>query len=233
MGRKGILRKLKSLLAFYALGAVIAAPRLEPSGAAEPPSAAQAAIIGSAERPVGDEPVRSSAPKRSGAREDSVDWRWGETPGRMLRQSLLRQISDADRTWERARSSLLASVSDSGTEALVDYQRRQRDFFLEQIGGWPNPIPGTGVDTQPVVVGQIDQPGYQVQRLLYQSQPQFYVSAALFLPDPDRHPAPWPGVVVVCGHSADGKSLPAYQQGAALAAYNGLAACLIDPIGQG
>jgi dienelactone hydrolase len=233
MGRKGTLRKLKDLLAFYALGAIIAAPRLEPSGAAEPPSVAATASIGSAEGPVGDEPVRSPAPTRSGATEDSVDWRWGETPGRMLRQSLLRQISEADRTWERARNSLLASVSDSGTEALVDYQRRQRDFFMQQIGGWPHPIPGTGADTQPVVVGQIDQPGYQVQRLLYQSQPQFYVSAALFLPDPDRHPAPWPGVVVVCGHSADGKSLPAYQQGAALAAYNGLAACLIDPIGQG
>jgi dienelactone hydrolase len=201
--------------------------------AAGPPGVSPTADAAAADEPAGDDQAAAAAVSRSEADGDGGVWRWGESPGRMLRQALLHRIAEADRSWESTRRVLLEPAGGFSTAAVVEYQRRQRHFFLQQIGGWPTPAPGTGAETYPEVVGQIDQPGYRVQRLLYQSQPGFYVTAALFLPDPDRHPPPWPGVIVVCGHSADGKALPAYQQGAALAAYNGLAACLIDPIGQG
>lgn len=237
MGSEGILRKEQRIFAVGFLGWVIGSLSLSYVDAAGPPSVPPESVTRPPEgsEAIASEPATATSSDRPPPAEavDPGSWRWGESPGRMLRQSLLEQVAAADRAWESARRSLVSPNGDFSTAAVLEYQRRQRDFFLQQIGGWPAPVPATGADTEPLVVGDIEQPGYRVQRLLYQSQPGFYVSAALFLPDPDRHPAPWPGVVVLCGHSADGKALPAYQQGAALAAYNGLAACLIDPIGQG
>jgi dienelactone hydrolase len=44
---------------------------------------------------------------------------------------------------------------------------------------------------------------------------------------------PFPGVLVPCGHSANGKASEAYQRASILLAKNGLAALCYDPIGQG
>jgi hypothetical protein len=55
----------------------------------------------------------------------------------------------------------------------------------------------------------------------------------MFLPDAERFPPPYPAVLVVCGHSANGKAYDGYQRATALLALNGIAGFIIDPIGQG
>ena len=55
----------------------------------------------------------------------------------------------------------------------------------------------------------------------------------MFLPDETKYPKPWPGVLVVCGHSANGKAYDGYQRATALLALNGIAGFIIDPVGQG
>lgn len=147
----------------------------------------------------------------------------GSSPGMMLRDGLLKSADRHFENWKESYAEL------TGQEQLTEYQIRLQQSFLESIGQ----LPPLDSPLQAKITGQVDRPGYRVEKILFQSQPNFYVTAALFLPDPERFPPPWPAVVVVCGHSAEGKLQDGYQRGTALAAINGMAAMIVDPIGQG
>lgn len=75
--------------------------------------------------------------------------------------------------------------------------------------------------------------GFTVEKILFESRPRHYVTGALFLPDEKKFTPPYPGVLVVCGHSANGKAYDMYQRATALLALHGIAGLIIDPIGQG
>jgi len=110
-------------------------------------------------------------------------------------------------------------------EQIEAYQQRLRSFFVEQLGGWPDRTP-----LNARVVRSIGRDGYRVEKIIYESQPGFFVTAAMYLPNSDP---PYPAVLVPCGHSAVGKAEPAYQRACILLATNGMAALCYDPIGQG
>jgi len=113
-------------------------------------------------------------------------------------------------------------------EQIAAYQQRLRGQFIEAIGGLPKRTP-----LNAKVVAVVRRDGFHVEKVLFESQPRHYVSAVLFLPDPERHRPPYPGVLVPCGHSANGKASDAYQRASALLALNGMAALIYDPIDQG
>ncbi len=113
-------------------------------------------------------------------------------------------------------------------DQIAEYQKRLREKFIEAIGGLPQRTP---LNAQ--VTGVVQRHGYRVEKVLFESQPKHYVSALLFLPDAGRHNPPYPGVLVPCGHSANGKAHDAYQTMGALLALNGMAAFVFDPIDQG
>ena len=69
--------------------------------------------------------------------------------------------------------------------------------------------------------------------MIFESRPEFFVTAALFLPDSSRHKPPYPGVLIPCGHSENGKAYESYQTMGASLALAGLAALVFDPIDQG
>jgi hypothetical protein len=116
----------------------------------------------------------------------------------------------------------------STAEQLADWQRRTRAACLGALGGFPERTP-----LNVRVTGTVAKDGYRVEKLLFESRPAFYVTALLFLPDARRHPPPYPGILIPCGHSDAGKAFPGYQRGALLAAVNGMAALIYDPIDQG
>lgn len=146
----------------------------------------------------------------------------GSTPATMLRDSLHRE---ANSHFQDRREAYEAR-----TEAadILAYQQRLRDEFITRIGGLPGPVP---INAE--ITGVVDRDGYKLEKVLFESQPKFYVTAGLFLPDPQKFPPPWPAVVVLCGHSDNGKLQEGYQTGSALAALNGLAAMIVDPVAQG
>jgi len=113
-------------------------------------------------------------------------------------------------------------------EQIAEYQKRLREKFIEAIGGLPERTP-----LNPQVTGVISREGYRVEKILFESQPKHYVSALLFLPDADKYKPPYPGVLVPCGHSANGKAHDAYQTMGALLALNGMVGLVFDPIDQG
>jgi len=111
------------------------------------------------------------------------------------------------------------------TEELAAYQQRMREFFLGQLGEKPERTP-----LRPQSIGRDQRDGYAVERVIYESRPKHFVTAALYLPDAE---GPVPGVLVPCGHSANGKAAETYQRASILLARNGFAALCYDPIGQG
>lgn len=109
-----------------------------------------------------------------------------------------------------------------------DVQRRQQHLraqFIEALGGFPERTP-----LNPQVVGKIERDDYRIEKVIYESRPQHHVTACLYLP---KGPGPFPGVLVPCGHSANGKAVEAYQRACILLVKNGLAVLCYDPIGQG
>ncbi|MDD4869205.1 MAG: acetylxylan esterase [Kiritimatiellae bacterium] len=110
-------------------------------------------------------------------------------------------------------------------EQIKNYQNRTRRFFVEQLGGFPERTP---LNEQ--LVGTLEGDGYRVEKVIYESEPQHHVTALLYLP---LGQPPFPGVLVPCGHSSNGKAGETYQRISILLAKNGLAALCYDPIGQG
>ncbi len=105
------------------------------------------------------------------------------------------------------------------------YQQRMRHFFLDALGGLPERTP-----LNARVVAKIDRDGYRIEKIIFESQPGLFVTALLYLPDAKP---PYPGVLVPCGHSANGKAYDGYQRVSVLLALNGMAALCYDPIDQG
>ncbi|MHC4533034.1 MAG: alpha/beta hydrolase family protein [Planctomycetota bacterium] len=113
-------------------------------------------------------------------------------------------------------------------EQITEYQKSLRSKFLEAIGPFPRRTP-----LKARITGEMHRDGYKVEKIIFESQPKHYVSALLFLPNSRKHKAPYPGVLVPCGHSRNGKASEAYQTMGALLALNGMAAMVFDPIDQG
>ncbi|MBN2139010.1 MAG: acetylxylan esterase [Sedimentisphaerales bacterium] len=112
-------------------------------------------------------------------------------------------------------------------EQIAEYQKRIRAEFAEAIGDFPQRTP-----LNPRIVGKVRRKGYRIEKVIFESQPRHYVSALLFLPN-KRKGRPFPGVLIPCGHSENGKAYESYQTMAALLAVNGMVALVFDPIDQG
>jgi len=146
----------------------------------------------------------------------------GAPPRDMMRRHLLAQIDRAFQRWQ-------AEYEKRKTpEQIAAYQKRLREKFIEAISPFPKRTP-----LNAKVTGAIRREGYRVEKVIFESQPKLYVTAALFLPDARRHKPPHPGVLVPCGHTHNGKAHNAYQTVGALLALNGMAALVFDPVDQG
>ena len=113
-------------------------------------------------------------------------------------------------------------------EQIAEYQGRLREKFIEALGGFPERTP-----LNPKITGTISRDGYRVEKVIFESQPKHYVTGVLFLPDASKYKPPYPGVLVPCGHSFNGKAHDAYQTMGALLALNGMVGFVFDPIDQG
>ena len=110
-------------------------------------------------------------------------------------------------------------------EDCIAYQKRMREFFVRQLGGFPKRAP-----LNARVVGKLSGDGFRVEKVIYESEPRHHVTALMYLPETQP---PYPAVLIPCGHSRTGKAAESYQRIAILLAKNGIAALCYDPIGQG
>jgi len=110
-------------------------------------------------------------------------------------------------------------------EQLKAWQQERRDFFLRQLGGFPERTP-----LNAEVIGGRSFADYRIERVIFESQPRFHVTATLYLP---LTPGPHPAVLHPTGHSTNAKARDLYQQASVVMAKHGLAVLCYDPIGQG
>ena len=101
-------------------------------------------------------------------------------------------------------------------------RRRHREMFAQ----FPAKTP-----LRPRLVETLERDGYVIEKLIFESRPQFYVPANLYLPRGREFPVP--AILKTCGHSPNGKAYDVYQHLCIGFARKGYAVLTFDPIGQG
>jgi dienelactone hydrolase/pimeloyl-ACP methyl ester carboxylesterase len=142
-----------------------------------------------------------------------------QEPRKMLYRFLQ---ADAQKHFD-ARKKAVAALNTP--DELRQRQTELRAKFLQAIGPLPAKTP-LGAK----VVGTLKGAGFRVEKVIYESRPDHHVTANLYVPDGK---GPFPGVLLPCGHSDNGKAAEAYQRAAISLAQNGMAVLCYDPIGQG
>jgi hypothetical protein len=111
----------------------------------------------------------------------------------------------------------------------ADYQARQEEVkskLLKLIGPFPEKTP-----LNPRITGVIRKADFRVEKLLFESIPGYYVTAALFIPENLKGKAP--AIIYACGHTADGFRSPTYQHIIINLVKKGFIVLTFDPVGQG
>ncbi|MHC4431258.1 MAG: hypothetical protein ACYTBS_05410 [Planctomycetota bacterium] len=106
------------------------------------------------------------------------------------------------------------------------YVRQVREKIQQSFGPWPEKTP-----LKPRVTGTVERDAYKIENIIFESRPNFLVTANLYIPKGRAFPLP--GVVGTCGHSATGKMINLYQSFAQGLARQGYVVLIYDPIGQG
>jgi len=138
----------------------------------------------------------------------------------LLRDHLLRRIREQ---YDARRRAVKEAVS--SPVSLRKRQTELRERLRTIIGELPEKSPLNAKTT-----GSFKGDGFSVERVVFQSRPQHYVTANFYIPDST---GPFPGVLIACGHSGLGKAYSYYQKAAMLMARNGMTALVYDCIGQG
>lgn len=132
------------------------------------------------------------------------------------------------RAEERFRAMARRREEWSASRAAFERHREvMRRRFLTAIGG----LPTERTPLHPQVTGRIDRGAFAIEKLIFESLPEFYVTALLYLPRERERRAP--AVLFVCGHAGLAKAYPEYQAVCIDLAANGFVVLAIDPPGQG
>lgn len=129
--------------------------------------------------------------------------------------------------WDKVRDPRIAAIDT--TAEVQSHANFVRSKVVEGIGGLPAPAPSLNVR----ITGTLDREGYQVDKLIYESQANFHVTANLYRPKTSV--APYPAVLGIPGHSDDGnaKAYSEYQKVWIALAQRGFLVLTFDPFGQG
>lgn len=126
-----------------------------------------------------------------------------------------------------ARSKRKAELAAVKSQAQADQRIAMlREKVWELIGGKLDPTP-----LNPAVTGTLDRVAYRIDKVVFESQPEFYVTAHLYLPKSGH--APYPAVLAPVGHAPEGKAYKSYQTLFQNLARQGFAVLTWDPPGQG
>ena len=110
-------------------------------------------------------------------------------------------------------------------QELLQLQQELRKHLLHMLGG----LPTDKTPLNPRITGRIQMKGFHIEKLIFESLPDIYVSALVYVPE--NGVARNPGVLVPSGHSTDGKVH--YQRLCQHLAQRGYVAISWDAVGQG
>ena len=105
-------------------------------------------------------------------------------------------------------------------------QEEIRQTLMEIVGPFPSRTP-----LNPRIVEVLHKDGYRVEKLIYESQPNYYVTACLFIPNNAKGKTP--AILNPIGHSAQAFRRSIYQEVILNLVKKGFIVLTYDPIGQG
>lgn len=139
---------------------------------------------------------------------------------RMMQEFFVEQVRASDR-----RGLLIKQALQTRAEAET-YVKSVRTKIATAFGPLPERTP-----LNAKVVGVVERETYRIEKVIFESRPEFYVTANLYVPKGRKFPLP--GVVGSCGHSPNGKAGETYQSFSQALARMGYVVLIFDPIGQG
>lgn len=139
----------------------------------------------------------------------------------LLLDYLLQQL---DKHYDARRKTIEQVLTSQ--EKLLKYQQELRRKYHKLLGRFPEKTP-----LNACVTGVIECDGYRIEKVTYESRPNHHITANLYLPATGK--GPFPGILVLCGHWANAKTIKEHQSICSLLAVNGMAALVVDPVSQG
>ena len=132
-------------------------------------------------------------------------------------------VSSAEKQLQQRNESInLLKTSEDWTK----YQFDVRERLIKSIGEFPKKTP-----LNPEITGVINRKDVRVEKIVFQSQPGFYVTAALFLPQKKSKKSP--AIIYCSGHTYLSFRSPVYQHVILNLVKKGFIVFAFDPIGQG
>jgi dienelactone hydrolase len=133
--------------------------------------------------------------------------------------------------WKREAKEHLAKRRQTVAAISNEQQLAARRAYIRKtmeaaIGGFPERTPLNAKK-----VGEIQRDGYRIEKIIFESQPNFFVTGNLYIPTTGS--GPFPAVLYPLGHERGGKSYPVWQQMLGSLAKKGFVAFTWDPLGQG
>ncbi len=116
-------------------------------------------------------------------------------------------------------------------QGLKDWQKRQEwidKTLLDIIGPFP---PKTPLNVK--VQKTINKKEYRIEHIIYESQPEFYVTSSLYIPNDIENNQKAPAILFCSGHSNEGYRTNTYQHIILNLVKKGFIVYAFDPIGQG
>lgn len=132
--------------------------------------------------------------------------------------------AEAERSLAAGARARAAASSSDGVRARAADTRRH---VLEAMGG----LPDQRSPLNARVTGRLEREGYRIEHLVFESLPDFVVTASLYVPANRR--GPFPALLGTAGHSNAGKAEPVYQHAWISLARRGVIVLAYDPPGQG
>lgn len=122
------------------------------------------------------------------------------------------------------RESALALLNNPSE--IEQRQKWVRETLWASIGGMPERTPLNARRT-----GTLDRGTYEVRNYIYESQPNLFIPANLYVPKLGQKP--YPAVLFQSGHYWEGKAYPSYQRMCQGLAQRGFVVLAFEPMGQG
>jgi len=148
----------------------------------------------------------------------------GLTDFQQIRSMLPSYVNGRAAALLRERSAEIERIST--TQGVEKRRVYIREKMLQALGGLPERTP---LNARTVAV--LDREDYKIEKVIFESQPRFYVTANLYLPKKGR--APYPGILFPLGHEEGAKAHSAWQQVLVSLAKKGFVALAWDTLGQG
>lgn len=130
----------------------------------------------------------------------------------------------AQRDWKNHAAAIAALRTPADVHARQRYIRAK---MLDALGGFPEKR--TPLNAR--ITGTLERNGYRVEKLIYESLPQYYVTANVYVPTTGK--GPFPAVLGTAGHSDSGKAIAIYQTAFIELAKRGFVVLAYDPPDQG